>query len=72
MIMPYVMDMSIEKSHPALFDKVYNMMHDYVEENKLEVNEIFQTVNLLKYSWVHDAFETKLKHEDETAREKLR
>ena len=72
MIMPYVTDMNIERAHEELFDKTFNLMQEYVIEKNIEPNQIFQTVNLLKFSWVHNAFEDKLRHEDENARKKLR
>ena len=72
MIMPYVTDWHVEKPNPELYDITFEVMQNHILANNVDPNEIFQTINLLKFSWVKCALENKLRHDDESSKEDLR
>ena len=71
-LMPYYMTTNIEESDEQLYESTLNVIEKMVSEKQLSPQTVIETINLLKFSVIHNALETKLEYDDENEREKWR
>ena len=71
-LMPYYMTTDIEESDEQLYEATLNVIENMVNEKQLPPRTVIETINLLKFSVIHNALETKLEYDDEHEREKWR
>jgi len=71
-LMPYYMTTNIEESDEQLYESTLNVIEKMVSEKQLSPQTVIETINLLKFSVIHNALETKLEYDDEHEREKWR
>ena len=67
-LMPYYMTTDIEESDEKLYEACLNVLES--KDKELSSRTIIETINLLKFSVIHNALQTKLEYEDEHEREK--
>ena len=68
--MPYYQTTDIEQSDEQLYEACINMIEKMVNEKQLPPRTVIETINLLKFSVIHNALQTKLEYEDEEERRK--
>ena len=71
-LMPYYMTTNIEESDEQLYESTLNVIEKMVSEKQLSPQTVIETINLLKFSVIHNALETKLEYDDESERKKWR
>jgi len=71
-LMPYYMTTDIEESDEQLYEATLNVIEKMVSKKQLPPRTVIETINLLKFSVIHNALETKLEYDDESEREKWR
>ena len=69
-LMPYYMTTNIEESDEQLYESTLNVIEKMVSEKQLSPQTVIETINLLKFSVIHNALQTKLEYEDESERRK--
>jgi hypothetical protein len=70
--MPYYMTTDIEESDEQLYEACLNVLEKMVNEKQLPPRTVVETINLLKFSVIHNALQTKLEYDDEHEREKYK
>jgi len=70
-LMPYYMTTDIEESDEQLYEACLNVLEKMVNEKQLPPRTVVETINLLKFSVIHNALQTKLEYDDENERKKL-
>ena len=71
-LMPYYMTTNIEESDEQLYEACIDMIEKIVNEKQLPPRTVIETINLLKFSVIHNALQTKLEYDDEHERQKLK
>ena len=66
--MPYYNTTSIEESNEQLYEALIDTIES--RDKLLTPRTIIETINLLKFSVIHNALHTKLEYDDEQEREK--
>jgi len=69
-LMPYYMTTDIEENDEELYTKTLDVIEKIVNQKQLPPRTVIETINLLKFSVIHNALQTKLEYEDEHEREK--
>ena len=69
-LMPYYQTTDIEQSDEQLYEACINMIEKMVNEKQLPPRTVIETINLLKFSVIHNALQTKLEYDDEEERRK--
>ena len=69
-LMPYYMTTDIEESDEQLYEATLNVIEKMVSKKQLPPRTVIETINLLKFSVIHNALQTKLEYEDENERKK--
>ena len=67
-LMPYYMTTDIEESNEQLYESLLHIIES--RDKELAPRTIIETINLLKFSVIHNALHTKLEYDDENEREK--
>ena len=67
-LMPYYMTTDIEESNEQLYESLLHIIES--RDKELTPRTIIETINLLKFSVIHNALHTKLEYDDENEREK--
>ena len=70
-LMPYYNTTDIEESDEQLYEACLNVLEKMVNEKQLPPRTVVETINLLKFSVIHNALQTKLEYDDENERKKL-
>ena len=68
-LMPYYQTTDIEQSDEKLYEACLNVLEGMVNDRQLPPRTVIETINLLKFSVIHNALQTKLEYEDEHERE---
>ena len=71
-IMPYYNTTDIEENDEELYRKTLDVMEKIVNRKQLQPRVVIETINLLKFSVIHNALETKMRYDDENERQKLK
>ena len=71
-IMPYYNTTDIEENDEELYTKTLDVIEKIVNRKQLQPRAVIETINLLKFSVIHNALETKMRYDDENEREKLK
>ena len=71
-LMPYYMTTNIEESDEQLYEATLNVIENMVNEKQLPPRTVIETINLLKFSVIHNALQTKLEYDDESERRKYK
>jgi len=66
-LMPYYQTTSIEEANEQLYEALLNTIES--KDKELSSRTIIETINLLKFSVIHNALQTKLEYDDEHERE---
>ena len=69
-LMPYYQTTSIEEANEQLYEALLNTIES--KDKELSSRTIIETINLLKFSVIHNALQTKLEYDDEHEREMWR
>ena len=68
-IMPYYNTTDIEENDEELYTKTLDVIEKIVNQKQLPPRTVIETINLLKFSVIHNALQTKLEYDDEHERE---
>ena len=68
-LMPYYMTTDIEENDEELYTKTLDVIEKIVNQKQLPPRTVIETINLLKFSVIHNALQTKLEYDDEHERE---
>ena len=68
-IMPYYNTTDIEENDEQLYEATLNTLEKIVNQKQLSPRCVIETINLLKFSVIHNALQTKLEYDDEHERE---
>ena len=68
-LMPYYQTTDIEQSDEKLYEACLIVLESMVNDRQLPPRTVIETINLLKFSVIHNALQTKLEYDDEHERE---
>ena len=71
-LMPYYTTTDIEQSDEQLYEACIKMIEKMVNKKQLPPRTVIETINLLKFSVIHNALQTKLEYDDESERRKYK
>ena len=71
-LMPYYTTTDIEQSDEQLYEATLNVIEKMVSKKQLPPRTVIETINLLKFSVIHNALQTKLEYDDESERRKYK
>ena len=68
-LMPYYMTTDIAENDDELYHKTLDVIEKITNSKQLTPRTVIETINLLKFSVIHNALQTKLEYDDEHERE---